>query len=829
MRLSLRLSSFMLLAACVDAARAGTAAGDEAPLTAAARGHRARVGPAAVLSAVTATGPAVGTPASPPPARAGAGDRTLAPYFHVADANLPGDRLPLKETRASIDIAGVIASVTVHQVFENTSAVPIEAVYVFPASTRAAVHGMRMRVGTRTIEASIEERDEARDHYDAAKREGKRASLLEQERPNVFSMRVANIMPRDRIEVELAYSEMIVPEDGVYELVYPAVVGPRYPGGADPDDDDWIASPYLRAGEPEPYRFSVEAHIHAGVAIKDLQSPSHAVTVEWQGPSAATVKPASVSAGGGGDRDFILRYRLAGDRIESGVLLWDEPAPPRGAPPERFFALLVEPPRRPALTAVTPREYVFLLDVSGSMMGFPLDTAKALMRDLLGHLRATDRLNLVLFSGASQVLSPHGSLPATPANVRAALGLVERQDGGGGTELMGGLEAAYAIPRAPDGTSRTVIVITDGFVGVEAQAFRFIRERLDRTNLFAFGIGLSVNRGLIEGMARAGMGEPFVVTASNKAAAAADKLRRTVESPVLTQVQLHWSGVAPYDVAPQKVPDLLAERPLLVFGKLAAGATSGTVEVTGRSAAGPFRQVLPVRAADARPQNSAVRLLWARKWIELLDDERAMSGGLAVAAEITSIGLSYGLLTSFTSFVAIDSQRANEHGQVETVRQPLPLPAGVPNSAVGNPGILGLMSQGSGNGSASAFGSAYGVGGLGGQRANAPYVIPGAVTVRGSLDKEIIRRIIRRHINEVRFCYEKELLTRPALAGRVLIQFTIAASGDVIASVVQSTTLGSPRAETCMVTAVKRWQFPSVPDGGIVLVSYPFVFTPRGR
>jgi Ca-activated chloride channel family protein len=828
----MRFTWFVLFVGCVDAATAGTAGGD-APPSAAVAARRARVSPAAVLSAVAETGPAAGPAPSRLAGRDDADDRTLAPYFQTADANLPGDRLPLKETRASIDIAGVIASVTVHQVFENASAVPIEAVYVFPASTRAAVHGMRMRIGTRTIDAKIDERERARSRYDAAKREGKRASLLEQERPNVFTTRVANIMPGDRIEVELAYSEMIVPEDGVYELVYPTVVGPRYGGGADPARDRWIASPYLHAGEPEPYRFSVEAHIHAGVAIKDLQSPSHAVTVEWQGPSAATVKP---SQAGGGDRDFILRYRLAGDRIESGLLLWDEP----GQPSERFFALLVEPPRRPALAAISPREYVFLLDVSGSMMGFPLDTAKALMRDLLGNLRPTDRLNLVLFSGGSAVLSPGGSLPATPANVGAALALVESQRGGGGTELMAGLEAAYAIPRAEDETSRTVIVITDGYVGVEAQAFRFIRERLDRANLFAFGIGSSVNRGLIEGMARAGMGEPFVVAAPAKAAAAASKLRRTVESPVLTQVQLRWTGVAPHDVAPQKIPDLLAERPLLVFGKLGAGASSGTVEVTGQSAAGPFRQTLPVRAADARPQNAAVRLLWARKWIELLDDERAMNGGPAVAAEITNIGLSYGLLTAFTSFVAIDSQRVNDGGPAEIVRQPLPLPSGVPDTTLGgyagNAGILGLIGTGSGEGGSlrsGGFGSAYGVGrgagGLGGRRVTVTGVFPGAFTVRGSLDKEIVRRIVRNHTNELLACYHKELVAQPKLTGRVLIQLTIASSGKVIVSVVQSSTLGSPHAEACMVAAVRRWQFPPPAGGGIVLVSYPFAFTHGGH
>ena len=186
-------------------------------------------------------------------------DRTLAPYLTVLGEGASGtERVPLKETSADVSIAGVIARVQVHQVFENSGQVPIEAVYVFPASTRAAVHGMRMKIGDRVIEAKIDRRQAARASYEAARREGKRASLLEQERPNVFTMNVANIMPGDRIAVELDYSELLVPDEAIYEFVYPTVVGPRYAGGADPGKDKWMANPHLPAGTPEPYRFDIQ-------------------------------------------------------------------------------------------------------------------------------------------------------------------------------------------------------------------------------------------------------------------------------------------------------------------------------------------------------------------------------------------------------------------------------------------------------------------------------------------------------------------------------------------------------------------------------------------
>jgi Ca-activated chloride channel homolog len=606
-----------------------------------------------------------------------AADRSLAPYLYVAGGDPATERLPLRETSAHVDISGVIAHVAVRQVFENGGAKPIEAIYVFPASTRAAVHGMRMKIGQRVVEAHIDRRQAARESYEAARAQGRRASLLEQERPNVFTMNVANIMPGDRIEVQLDYSELLVPEDAVYEFVFPTVVGPRYAGGADPQKDRWMANPHLPAGAPSPTRFDLGVHLETGVGLKELSSPSHAIDVAYASANVADVKLRAGQQELAGTRDFVLRYRLAGDKIESGLLL-----SPRGADGDGYFALMMEPPQRPTLAQIPSREYIFLLDVSGSMHGFPLDTAKALMRRLLGQLRPTDHFDVALFSGANYVMSPGGSVPATAANVRDAIDLVERQHGGGATELMGGLRGAYAIPRASRATSRTVVVVTDGYVGVEAEAFRFVRERLGDANLFAFGIGTSVNRALIEGLARAGRGEPFVVLDPAKAPAQADRLRAYIEAPVLTHVGVAFEGLHTTEISPPQLPDLLARRPLVLFGKY-QGEPGGQVRVTGFAGGGaPFSQVLTVHASDARPSNAALRWLWARSWVATLEDERAMGGGQPVEDAITDLGLRNSLLTPFTSFVAVDHEIVNTTGQSTPVRQPLPMPAGVSNLAV---------------------------------------------------------------------------------------------------------------------------------------------------
>jgi Ca-activated chloride channel family protein len=438
-----------------------------------------------------------------------------------------------------------------------------------------------------------------------------------------------------------------------------------------------MANPHLPAGAPSPTKFGIDVHLETGIALKDVSSPSHGIDVAYASATIADVKLRDQPGATAGNRDFVLRYRLAGDKIESGLLL-----SPRGPDGDGYFALMMEPPQRPKLEQIPPREYIFLLDVSGSMHGFPLDTAKALMRELLGRLRPTDHFDLALFSGANYVMSPGGSVPATAKNVREAIDLVERQNGGGGTELMGGLRATYAIPRTSRAVSRSVVVVTDGYVGVEAEAFRFVRERLDEANLFAFGIGSSVNRALIEGLARAGRGEPFVVLKPEKAAASAERLRTYIEQPVLSHVGVAFEGLRVSEISPPKLPDLLARRPLVLFGKY-QGEPTGQVRVTGFGGGGaPWSSSVPVRASEAHARNEALRWLWARSWVATLEDERAMGGGQIVEDAITDLGLRHNLLTAFTSFVAVDHEVVNRTGESTSVRQPLPMPEGVSNLAV---------------------------------------------------------------------------------------------------------------------------------------------------
>jgi Ca-activated chloride channel homolog len=365
-------------------------------------------------------------------------EKTLSPYFFVNDASSGVEAFPLKSTNVVVNISGVIADVTVTQVYENQGSVPINGRYVFPGSTRAAVHGLRMRIGDKAVVARIKERQQAAKEFAEATAAGKSASLLEQQRPNVFTMSVANILPGDRLEVELRYSEMLKPEEGIYQFVYPAVVGPRYsniPESAAPQGSRWVKSPYLHQGQSSQAKLSIQVNLSTGVPLADLRSSSHDVKVAWESPAAASV----VLDNDAGNRDFILDYRLAGKEIQSGLLVFENPK-------ENFFLLTVQPPARVAAGDIPPREYIFVLDVSGSMHGFPLDTAKEVIRNLIGNLKPTDTFNVILFSGASRVLSP-SSLPASAPNIARALSVIDRQQGGGGTELEAAQRFRFPVDR----------------------------------------------------------------------------------------------------------------------------------------------------------------------------------------------------------------------------------------------------------------------------------------------------------------------------------------------------------------------------------------------
>ncbi len=602
-------------------------------------------------------------------------DVTSAPYFFIQDGDPSIDRLPLKGTEVRTSINGIIAETYVTQTYANEGEHPISASYVFPASTRVSVHGMTMEIGGQRIKAVIKEKEEAEQDYEEARSEGKSASLLEEKRSNVFTMDVANIMPGDTVRIELHYTEMVESTDGVCQFVFPTVVGPRYAGVLDTEDAEeaeWVETPYLEEGVDPESTYDIMVNVSTGVPITDLSCTTHDVDVEWKKNSEAKV---TLSDPGdfAGDRDFILEYQMTGEELESGLMLYE-------GEEENYFLLTMQPPARYEPTDIVPREYIFVLDVSGSMNGYPLDTARELIRNMVRNLRSTDRFNLFLFSDIVSEMSLQ-SVEATEENIDCALKLIDMQEGGGGTELAAALDDVLAVPARED-AARSVVVITDGYIYDEEEVFQKIRDHLGETDFFSFGIGSSVNRSLMEGIAGIGMGEAFIVTEEAEAEETAERFRTYVEAPILTDIQVSFEGFDAYDTEPSSVPTLFASRPVVLFGKW-RGEPGGSIRISGKAGNEEYTQEIQVSGTEPSAEHEAIRYLWARKKVEALTACGFATEDEETREEITAIGLAHSMVTPYTSFVAVLDEVRNPEGKSMDVDQPSPLPQGVSGYAVG--------------------------------------------------------------------------------------------------------------------------------------------------
>jgi len=596
-------------------------------------------------------------------------------YFHVSSGDDGHEKFPLKSTHSKVNLNGIIATVKLTQIYSNLGALPINASYIFPGSIRAAVNGMTMIIGDRKIIAKIKEKEEAKAIFNKAKSQGKSASLLSQKRPNIFSMDVANILPGDEVKVELTYTEILSAEEGEYEFVIPGIVGPRYGGDAHLSSSEtaWIPNPHLSTDsiEKDPVNYVIDINMDSPIDIKDLRSITHKPVIDWDNTKKANIYLQGDS-GSVGNRDFILSYHLQDNQIVSGLThyTWNG---------ENYFMLVAEPPKRVLAEQVTAREYLFVVDVSGSMNGFPLTVSTQVMEELLTGMRPTDRFNILFFAGGSQTLSPT-PLEASNANIATGLQMMKNMRGGGGTRLQPALKTALAMPRE-EGMSRSIVVITDGYISADDAVFRYINDNLGESNLFTFGIGSSVNRHLIEGMAEAGQAESFVVTNRSNANLHTQRFLKYISSPVLTGIEISSPNADLYDMQPASIPDMLSERPILVMGKYKAKTRwAPKFELSGATSKG--KQTWKYKV-NKESEDDNLPQLWARKRLqEMYVVPRGTKS--EVKEEITSLGLNYSLLTKFTSFVAVDDVIRNKAGSAKNVKQLLPLPKGVSNLAVGS-------------------------------------------------------------------------------------------------------------------------------------------------
>jgi Ca-activated chloride channel homolog len=614
----------------------------------------------------------------------------------------PQAECPLKHTDVKAEVSGSLARVTVTQEFHNPFPDKIEAVYVFPLPQTAAIDEMTMIVGDRTVKAKIAPREEAQASYEAAREAGQAASLLDQERPNIFTQSVANIAPGAEVKITISYVEFLKYEDGTYEFVFPMVVGPRYipgrpiagqargqgrgfaPNTAMVSDASRITPRPTTTGMRAGHDIAIEVKLDAGVPIDSLNSPLHEVDMNRTGDHCAVVRlkdRAEIP-----NKDFILKFEVAGKKISDAIMTHRDE---RGG----YFALLLQPPERVTAAEVAPKELVFVLDTSGSMDGFPIEKAKETMKLALDNLYPDDTFNLITFAGDTQILFPQ-PVPATPENLGKALQFLVSRRGSGGTEMMEAIRAALA-PSDEQDHVRIVCFMTDGYVGNDMEIISEVKKH-PNARIFAFGIGNSVNRFLLDKMAECGRGEVEYVTLEDDGSAAARRFHKRIRNPLLTDITIDWVGLPIADVYPKRLPDLFSAKPLILTGRYTASAR-GAIRLSGNLAGQHFVKEIPIELPETQAEHDVLATLWARTRIDDLMNqgyEGIQNGDVSreVREAITNLGLEYRLMTQFTSFVAVEETIVTEGGQPRRIDVPVELPEGVSRD-----GVFGRESPGIGN------------------------------------------------------------------------------------------------------------------------------------
>ncbi|NNC16069.1 hypothetical protein HJC22_10045 [Corallococcus exiguus] len=627
---------------------------------------------------------------------AGVAQGTLVARFRAqpqqADTEACPDTEPrtfsLKHTEVDAEVSGFLASVTVTQVFENPYSAPLEAIYVFPLPELAAVDGMEMHIGERVITGVIQTREQARDTYERAKAEGKTAALLDQERPNIFTQSVANILPGETIRVRIHYVERLTYDAGTYRFSFPMVVAPRFIGGTplptrqgegvEPDttsvpDASRITPPVL-ADSRSGHDIQLTVRLDAGLPVHSLRSTTHRVDVKREGQSRATVSL------GRDDRipnkDFILEYVVADALIRPAVLMHREPGADHG-----YFLVMLNPQLSPTEKEIVPRELYMVLDTSCSQSGLAIEKSKAITQEVLNHLMPEDTFQVLNFDTQVTKFAPT-AVPATPENIQNALPYVANFWGGGGTDVNIAAREAM-LPANDPARLRMVLFMTDGLIGGDEQVLGTLQKHLrEETRIFSAGVGSSTNRYLITKMGELGRGASTLVNLNRPEEDVAREFEQRMRGPVLTSVVVDTDGLPVSDVYPKSVPDLFAGQPLFLVGRF-TGTGDGVLRISGRVRGQVRRFDVPVHFPEVAPEHDSLKSLWARQRIEELTVEGYRGETPEVVQGITDTALQYHLMSRYTSFVAVE-QVARTAPNGESVREmvPVQLPDGMVSGAL---------------------------------------------------------------------------------------------------------------------------------------------------
>jgi Ca-activated chloride channel family protein len=583
--------------------------------------------------------------------------------------------IPLKHTEVSAQISAYISSVKVQQQFHNPYDGKIEAVYVFPLPQNAAVNEFLMTVGDRTIRGIIREREEAERIYKEARAQGYVASLLTQERPNIFTQKVANIEPGKSIDIDITYFHTLAYRDGGYEFVFPMVVGPRFNPPTTNDGVGAVARgahgasgqrtevQYLAPAERSGHDIGLTVRIDAGVSIESISSLSHVVEVERPTPSRAVVRLSKLDSIP--NKDFVLRYKIAGREVKTALLTHRNE---RGG----FFTLMLVPPAELGTLERAPMEMIFVLDCSGSMSGQPIAQARRAVERALRQMTPEDTFQVIRFSNNASKLGP-APLPATKKNVRRGVRYVQSLHSSGGTMMIEGIKAALDFPH-DEQRLRTVAFLTDGYIGNETDILRAVHERLGEARIFSFGVGSSPNRYLMARMAKMGQGAVAYVGLNDSAAEVMDAYMDRISHPALRDIKVNWpSGARVSETYPRRIPDLFTGRPVILTGRF-EGELDGPIHLVGRL--GDETRSFTITTGTGGESSPALASVWARQKIADLFDQAIWDAQSELPDQIKRVALEYSLMSAYTAFVAVDSLTRTDGEFGTTVAVPVPVPVG---------------------------------------------------------------------------------------------------------------------------------------------------------
>jgi Ca-activated chloride channel family protein len=582
--------------------------------------------------------------------------------------------LPLERTLVSTHLTGLIASVGVQQQFRNPFDTPIELEYLFPLPENAAMTDFSLQIGARLVRAEVQETEQAKQAYEQARDEGKHAALLNQRRPNLFAIRIANVLPHEIIQAKLQYEERLTLNPGELEFVFPMGLTPRYQSPLAPREPEAINPAYsLPDQSVGPVEIQLTADL--GVAVGLPTSPSHKLKIEAisAGKFSLNLEGTQIP-----DHDFVLRIPLKGKPVEIAAWCAQDSAG------EVLLAHWLPGDNGTEDIQPTPREFVFVLDRSGSMTGEPIQQARNALRACLRILEPQDTFRILLFDDRLEWYhaQKEGKSPdadsVNQASIHQADTFLSQIEGRGGTEIVQALEAILNLP-SPGNRMRYVLFLTDGAVSAEEQALSTVRKKLGQTRIFTFGIGSSVNRALLSRMAQLGRGAAEFLQLDEDIEGAILRFQDKVAFPLLTDIHLEWHNCRTWDLYPSLLPDLYAGQTLQLAARIKRDSETrpATLRVSGKRGAQSVRMELNLPAPI--PDSPEVTRAWAKARLDDLQEQSASGATPAHQArqEVISLAIEHRMATPFTAFVAIDSEVINQGGKNQPIQVSQPLPKGL--------------------------------------------------------------------------------------------------------------------------------------------------------